>query len=161
MSPRKAKANRTIEEDATPTIAINMDELEAKIRENAEELEKTQDTAVKEHRKTGSSSTERLQQKIDKIMAEDGVVGYILRNSTSASINLKDPKKVTEYALLSSSTVEASAQLLDSFKLGDVKQMLVEGRNAKLLFFTAKDHKVSILMEKSVDHNWVGKTLLG
>jgi hypothetical protein len=159
LSPRKTKASKTIEEEEKPAIALNMEELQAKIKENAEQLKKTEEPDVKDQAKGISSLTEKTKQKIDKAMARDGILGCIFRDSTSVSIDLKDPKKITDYALLSSSTVEASEQLCDIFKLGDVDQVLVDGSSARLLSFSAGDHRVCVFMEKNVDHKRIRKDL--
>lgn len=161
MAPRKPKVSKTTEEEEKPTISINLEELEAKIRENAEELKKAEENDKKEHKKDVSVNGERIKQNIDKVKTKEGIIGYILRNSTSASIDLKDPTKVIDYAVLSSSALEASEELSKTFKLGDVKHVLVEGNKVKLLSFTVEDNKVSVFMEKDVDHSRVHKDLLG
>jgi predicted regulator of Ras-like GTPase activity (Roadblock/LC7/MglB family) len=159
MAPRKLKTSRTTEEEK-PAISINMQELEAKIRENAEELKKAEEAEAKEH-KGVSFDAERIKRNVDKLKTREGIIGYILRNSTSASIDLKDPTRIIDYATLSSSALEASEELSNTFKLGDVKQVLVEGCDSKLLSFTAGDNKISVFMEKTVDHNRIRKDLLG
>jgi predicted regulator of Ras-like GTPase activity (Roadblock/LC7/MglB family) len=164
MAPRKPKVSKTTEEEEKPTISINLEELEAKIRENAEELKKAEENDrkddKKEHKKDISANGERIKQNIDKVKTKEGIIGYILRNSTSASIDLKDPTKIIDYAVLSSSALEASEELSKTFKLGDVKHVLVEGNNVKLLSFTVEDSKVSVFMEKDIDHSRVHKDLL-
>ncbi|MGB9134534.1 MAG: hypothetical protein WCC63_02965 [Candidatus Bathyarchaeia archaeon] len=161
MAPKKSKSSRTTEEEEKPTISINMQELEAKIRENAEELRRAEEVGMKEHKKGVSFDTERIKRNIDNVKTREGIIGCILRNSTSASIDLKDPTKIIDYAVLSSSALEASEELSNTFKLGDVKHVLVEGNNSKLLSFIAGDNKVSVFMEKNVDHNRIHKDLLG
>lgn len=164
MTPRKPKVSKTTEEEEKPTISINLEELEAKIRENAEELKKAEESDKKddkkEPKKDVSVNGERIKQNIDKVKTKEGIIGYILRNSTSASIDLKDPTKVIDYAVLSSSALEASEELSKTFKLGDVKHVLVEGNTAKLLSFTIEDNQVSVFMEKHVNHSRVHKDLL-
>jgi predicted regulator of Ras-like GTPase activity (Roadblock/LC7/MglB family) len=164
MAPRKPKVSKTTEEEEKPTISINLEELEAKIRENAEELKKAEENDKKddkkEHKKDISVNGDRIKRNIDKVKTKEGIIGYILRNSTSASIDLKDPTKVIDYAVLSSSVLEASEELSKTFKLGDVKHVLVEGNNAKLLSFTLEDNQVSVFMEKDVEHSRIHKDLL-
>jgi predicted regulator of Ras-like GTPase activity (Roadblock/LC7/MglB family) len=161
MAPKKSKSSRTTGEEEKPAISIDLQELEAKIRENAEELQKADEAEKKKQERDDAVDGERIKQNINKIKAREGIIGYILRNSTSASIDLKDPTKIIDYAVLCSSASEASEELSKTFKLGDVKHVLVEGNDAKLLFFTVEDNKVSVLMEKNVDHNRVHKDLLG
>jgi len=161
MTPRKLKSSRTTGEEEKPAISIDLQELEAKIRQNAEELRKADEAKNKKQERDDAVDGERIKQNINKIKAREGIIGYILRNSTSASIDLKDPTKIIDYAVLSSSASEASEELSETFKLGDVKHIIVEGNDAKLLSFTVEDNKVSVIMERNVDHNRVHKDLLG
>ena len=161
MPPKKSKSSRAFEDHEKPAVSVDMQELEARIRENAEELRRAEMAAAKDHKKEAASDAEKLKQNMDKVKANEGVIGYILRNSTSASIDLKDPARIIDYAVLSSSTAEASDELSSILKLGDIKQVVVEGKSAKLLFFANGDNKVSVFMEKSVDHKRLQKDLLG
>lgn len=92
-----------------------------------------------------------LRESLEEIKAYDGVIGYILRNSTSAAIDLKDPTKIIDYAILSSSALDASEMLSEDFNLGNVNNIIVEGKDAKMLSLTVDENKVSVFMEKEVD----------
>jgi len=48
---------------------------------------------------------------------------------------------------------EASEELSNTFELGNVKHVVVEGNTVKLLSFTVGENKVSVFMEKDVNHN--------
>jgi predicted regulator of Ras-like GTPase activity (Roadblock/LC7/MglB family) len=88
---------------------------------------------------------------LEDIKKSDGVIGYILRNTTSATIDLNDPTKVIDYATLSSSTSEASEQLSELFDLGKIRNITVEGKDAKTLHLSIDENDISIFMEKNVD----------
>jgi len=88
---------------------------------------------------------------LEEIKQSDGVIGFILRNTTSATIDLKDPTKVIDYAILSSSAFEASEQLSELFNLGKIKNIIVEGNKAKTLHKSVDENNISIFMEKNVD----------
>jgi predicted regulator of Ras-like GTPase activity (Roadblock/LC7/MglB family) len=92
-----------------------------------------------------------LRAKLEEIKGREGVIGYILRNSHSASIDLKDPAKIIDYAILSSSTIDAGEELADQFNVGEVVSIVVEGKNAKMLSMITGENRISIFMEKSVD----------
>jgi len=92
-----------------------------------------------------------LRESLEEIKAYDGVIGYILRNSTSAAIDLKDPTKIIDYAILSSSALDASEILSEDFDLGNVNNIIVEGKNVKMLSLKVGANKVSVFMEKEVD----------
>ena len=93
----------------------------------------------------------KLRANLEEIKKFDGVVGYILRNTTSASIDLKDPAKIIEYAILSSTTFDATKEVSDLFELGTVRNIIVNGKNVRMLALTVEENKISIFMENSAD----------
>lgn len=97
------------------------------------------------------SHVNNLRENLEEIKTYDGVIGYILRNSTSAAIDLKDPTKLIDYAVLSSSALDASEALSEDFNLGDVKSIIVEGKNVKVLSLTVSDNRISIFMDKEAN----------
>lgn len=95
----------------------------------------------------------RTQINLDYVKEHKGIVGYILRNATSAAIELKDPTKIIDYAILSSSAIEAGEKLSSTFDLGEVESVIVEGKEVKVLNFSKNGKKISIFMERNVDHD--------
>jgi predicted regulator of Ras-like GTPase activity (Roadblock/LC7/MglB family) len=95
---------------------------------------------------------ENLSAQLAEIRKCNGVVGYILRSATSATIDLKEPEKIVEYAILSSQVLESSHEISELFDIGNVENILVEGKNIKALCMTIGENKISIFMEKTVDH---------
>ena len=149
MAPRKRKSIKVAMEEEETKIPLDFsDTFEDETKEKLEE--KPEKTRSKNHSKEGSILGERIKQNIDKVKVKDGIIGYILRNAKSASIDLKDSTKIIDYAVLSSSALEASQELSDTFELGDIKHILVEGNAVKLLSFTKEETKVSVFMEKKV-----------
>jgi predicted regulator of Ras-like GTPase activity (Roadblock/LC7/MglB family) len=104
-------------------------------------------------------SVNNLRANLDEIKTYDGVVGYILRNSTSAAIDLKDPTKLIDYAIISSSALDASEELSKLFDLGAVKDILVEGKSVKVLSLTVGENRISIFLEKDADCEKILKKL--
>jgi predicted regulator of Ras-like GTPase activity (Roadblock/LC7/MglB family) len=92
-----------------------------------------------------------LRANLEEIKTYDGVIGYILRNSTSAAIDLKDPTKIIDYAILSSSALDASEKLCELFHLGEVKNITVEGGEVKAVSLIVDENRISIFMEKDAD----------
>jgi predicted regulator of Ras-like GTPase activity (Roadblock/LC7/MglB family) len=117
-----------------------------KRRSIQETVEVEEPVAVEE-----ATSTSSLRSSLDQIKAHEGVIGYILRNATSASIDLKDPTKIVDYAILSSSALDASKELTGLLELGDPRSVIVEGKSSKMLSVVVGDNKISVFMEKSVD----------
>jgi predicted regulator of Ras-like GTPase activity (Roadblock/LC7/MglB family) len=93
----------------------------------------------------------RLRANLEEIKKCDGVIGYILRNTTSASIDLKDPAKMIDYAILSSTAFDATEEVSDLFQLGRVNNIIVNGKNVRMLSLTVEENKISIFMENNAD----------
>lgn len=102
---------------------------------------------------------EIMQKKLQSIKDREGIIGYILRGSNSASIDLKDPTKIIDYAALSATVFEAGQDMSAMFEIGKVDTILLEGEDTKLLSIVVNDHRLSIFMEKNVDHKKVCKDL--
>ncbi|MFH1131258.1 MAG: roadblock/LC7 domain-containing protein [Pseudomonadota bacterium] len=93
-----------------------------------------------------------LRTSLAEINKAPGVTGYILRNTTSAAIDLKNQEKLTNYAILSAQSIETGQELSELFDLGKVEHVLIEGKNHKIICMAIGENKVSIFMEKNADH---------
>ena len=100
-----------------------------------------------------------LRAALENINTKEGVIGYILRGPTSASVDLKDSSKIIDYAGLSAAAFESSESLSHLFGLGKIRNVVLEGKDVKLLCLTIGDHRLSVFMEKTVDHNSIYKKL--
>ena len=100
-----------------------------------------------------------LRESLEEVKEYDGIIGFILRNSTSASIDLRDPTRIIDYATLSSSAYDASEDFSDLFDLGNVDSIIVEGKNAKMLSLTIDENRISVFMEKNANHDKVLKKI--
>ncbi len=98
-----------------------------------------------------------LSSKLAEIRKDRGVIGYIIRNTTSATIDLKEPEKIVEYAIFSSQVLESTREISDLFELGDVKSILIEGKETNALCMTIDGNNISIFMEKDADHAAIQK----
>ncbi len=114
-------------------------------------LEETATEALAQPIAIETVTTENLKTRLEEIKGYDGVIGYILRNATSAAIDLKDPTKLIEYAILSASALDAAEELSELFSLGEFENILVEGRDTKILSLTIGENRVSIFLEKNAD----------
>jgi len=117
----------------------------------------------REERKSAKKKTrgknEKLLESLKSIKSREGVIGYILRTSDSASIDMKDPTKIIDYAVLSSTALEAGEDLSKTFELGEIQNVLLKGKDAKILSLKIEDQHLSIFMEKNVDHEKIYKEL--
>jgi len=89
---------------------------------------------------------------LSKLSERSEVLGYILRDTNTATINLKDPEKIVEYAILGSEALEASQEISQLFNLGEFGSTLVEGRDTKALCFMINENKINVFMKKDTDH---------
>jgi predicted regulator of Ras-like GTPase activity (Roadblock/LC7/MglB family) len=96
---------------------------------------------------------------LDEIKTLDGIIGYILRNETSAAIDLKDPSKIVDYAILSSSALDSIEDLVELFDLGNAKGIVIEGKDVKMVSVIAGANRVSVFMEKNADSERILKKL--
>jgi predicted regulator of Ras-like GTPase activity (Roadblock/LC7/MglB family) len=102
---------------------------------------------------------QNLRHSLEDIKIRKGVLGYILRASTSAAVDIKDPSKIIDYAALSATVLESGEDISNIFNLGEIKTILLEGVDTKILSLVIGDHRLSIFMEKNVDHNTIYKDL--
>jgi hypothetical protein len=72
-----------------------------------------------------------LNEKLAKIRKNKGVIGYILRNTTSATIDLTEPEKIVEYAIFSSQVMDSSQEISDLLETGDVQNVLIDENRRK------------------------------
>ena len=109
--------------------------------------------------KSREKEIEKLQESLKDLKTIDGIIGYILRSSNSASIDLKDPTKVIDYAILSATALEAGQEISNTFEIGEANTIVLEGEDIKALSMIIGDDRLSIFMENKVDHNKLCKDL--
>src|SRR3989337_1232493 len=102
---------------------------------------------------------EELRMKLAAINKIEGITGYILRDTSDAVINLKDQTRLVDYAILSSQAYEFGQEISELFDLGNVENIVVEGKDVKVVCMNIDENKVSIFMEKTADHASVLKQI--
>ena len=100
-----------------------------------------------------------LQTNLVNIKTREGIIGYIFRTPKSASIDLKDPTKIIDYAVLSSTILEAGEKLANTFELGNIHKVTLEGKDVKILTLKIGNNRLSIFMDKTVDQDRIYKDL--
>ena len=96
---------------------------------------------------------------LESVKDKEGVIGYIIRNSKYASVEFNDPAKIIDYAMLSAESIEASEIASKVFQIGTVNSVVVEGNDIKVLSLVIDDKRISVFMNKRVDHNKIFKDL--
>jgi len=102
---------------------------------------------------------ETLHLKLQNIKTEKEIIGYIIRDTKSASVDIKDPTKIIDYALLASTLHDSGENMISTFELGKINNIVAEGKDVKVLTLTIDNNRVSIFMNKNVDHNTIYKDL--
>ncbi len=98
-----------------------------------------------------------LRDSLRAIRNRKGIIGYILKAADSASVDLNDPSKIVDYAVLSASTLEEGEKLVKALAIGVLSKAVLEGERIRLLLMASGEHRISIFMEKTVDPDAVGK----
>jgi predicted regulator of Ras-like GTPase activity (Roadblock/LC7/MglB family) len=97
---------------------------------------------------------------LTEIRKTQGVIGYILRNKTLATVNFAESDKIFDYALLTSQTIDHADSLAQLFNVGKVESMLLEGKNVKTLCIVMCGIQISVFMEKATNHSEILEKLL-
>jgi predicted regulator of Ras-like GTPase activity (Roadblock/LC7/MglB family) len=132
---------------------------EEKIEDSPSEPESTIEESTTAPKHKLQYSIGNLHANLENIKTREGVVGYIFRTQKSASIDLKDPTKIIDYAVLSSTVLEAGENLADTFELGNIHKVTLEGKDIKLLALKIGDNRLSIFMNKTADQERIYKDL--
>jgi predicted regulator of Ras-like GTPase activity (Roadblock/LC7/MglB family) len=93
----------------------------------------------------------RLCARLDEARKFVGVKGYILKDASSAVVNLADSANLVEFAKFSSEIFDSFDELSEIFALGKAENILVQGKTAKILCIAIGKNRISILMEKEAD----------
>ncbi len=101
-----------------------------------------------------------LRTRLAEINQTKELMGYIVKNATSAAIDLKDPSSLVAFALLASHAADACKEFSEMFGLGEVEEALLEGQTAKVLCLAIDENAVSVFMEKTADHKKILKQIL-
>lgn len=96
---------------------------------------------------------------LESIRSKEGIIGYIQRNSKSASVDLSDSTKIIDYAILSTESLETGEVAAEIFDVGSISSVIIEGNDVKVLSLVIGDQRLSIFMSKEVDHNRILKEL--
>jgi predicted regulator of Ras-like GTPase activity (Roadblock/LC7/MglB family) len=121
-------------------------------------------TVVVDEEELGASSDEDdiyedLSCELAEIRKDKNVLGYILRNENSATIDIGESGKIVEYAIFSSQALDSSQEISNTFELGDVESVLIEGEESKALCMKIGENKISVFMKKGADCSKILKKL--
>ncbi len=89
---------------------------------------------------------------LSKACKRKTVLGYIIRDLNTATIDLKEPEKLVDYAMLTAQALESSQEIGQLFPVGELKGTVVEGKEIKAVCLIIGEIKISVFMKKGVDH---------
>ncbi len=92
---------------------------------------------------------ERLFASVQEIRNIEGVLGYILRGESKAAVDLDDHSKLVEFALFSSQTFETANAVGETFGLGEIDSVVVEGKDMKAFSVNLDENKLTLFLEKA------------
>lgn len=95
-----------------------------------------------------------LHSRLIEINKIEGIKGYILKNNSTAAIDLHNPAKLNEYALLLSETIDTCQKISQLFNL-NITKATIEGTETKMLYIVIGENRLSIFMEKNVDPAYI------
>ncbi len=89
-----------------------------------------------------------------------GVVGYIMRGSNSAILDLPEKGEISQYAFLSYQLNDSTSEIASQLGIAEIESVLVEGKKLKVIFMKIGENKVSVFMEKNANHLSIIKRIL-
>jgi len=107
-----------------------------------------------------NSTFESVSASLAEIRKLEGILGYILRSSTSAVIDLSESDKITQNAILTSQIQLSSQEIISQFNLGRMESVLVEGKNVKVLCMSIGENYASVFMKKDAAHSLIIERIL-
>jgi len=98
----------------------------------------------------------RVFKNLQKILAEirktNGIIGFILKNSTQAVADINKAEELAEFAMLASQLFDSSKKLFKHFEVSIVEYEILEGSRMQILCLSIGGNQLSVLMEKSIDY---------
>ncbi len=92
-----------------------------------------------------------LKRCLKEVNQMEGVLGYILKNDSTATINLKDSQKTVEYALLTSQAFDAIKEFSNLFSLGKLESATIECATLKVVLVKIGEYTLNVFMGKTVE----------
>ena len=124
-----------------------------------EDIMSGQDNRLVEAADEDDSTYEDLYCCAQEIRKNPDVLGYILRGESKATVDLNESSKIIEYAMMSSQAIESYETIAEAFNLGESKNIVIEGRELRILILNLGKNKLSVFMNKDASYDWLFETL--
>jgi hypothetical protein len=103
---------------------------------------------------------ENLQPILAEIRKSNGIIGFILKNSTQAAVDIDNAEELTEFAMLSSQLFESREKLAEVSDVNTLNRVVLESSKIRIMCLCVGGNQLSVFMEKSVDHCRVLKEVI-
>jgi hypothetical protein len=120
----------------------------------------TEDSAEEKASPEENSGYPNLLAAAQEIRKNEEVIGYILKGELKATVDLDDSSKIIEYAMLASQAFESSEMFAESCSLGDIENIIIEGKSLKALCINLGQNQLSVFMKRNADHAFIIETLM-
>jgi predicted regulator of Ras-like GTPase activity (Roadblock/LC7/MglB family) len=99
--------------------------------------------------------TQSISDSLAEIRKLEGVIGYIFRSEMAAKIDLNEPDKIIEYAMLSTELLDCTEVIEQQFDVGSVECIIAEGKHTKVLCIANGINRISVFMSNTCDQEKV------
>ena len=101
----------------------------------------------------------KLATSLAEVRSLEGVVGYILRSDSAAIIDMPKEMALADFALLTYQISVSTVEIAKQFNLTNIENVLVEGKDLKVLCFTFGENKVDVFLTKTALYSSILKRI--
>ena len=94
---------------------------------------------------------EKLHSILKEIREKNEILGFILKGSAYAAIDLDSNEDLAKFAILVSQLANFSKQVLNLHEENSVRSVVLEGKELKVLCLNIRGNEIGITMKKSKD----------
>jgi predicted regulator of Ras-like GTPase activity (Roadblock/LC7/MglB family) len=103
---------------------------------------------------------ENLRGTLAEIRKNNEILGFILKNSAQAVVDINNAEELADLALLASQLFDSSEKLIDLFHAGTMKTVVLEGAKIKMICLCVGENQLGLIMEKGSNPRGVLKRIL-
>ena len=100
-------------------------------------------------------SASDISEKINDVQEDSTYESLLTSAQSNATVDGNEPSRIVEYAMLASQAFESSEKMADTFDLGEIRNVIVEGQSAKALCANLDRNKLCVFMKKTADYSWM------
>ena len=93
-----------------------------------------------------------ISERVAELAKMPGIMGYIFRNETGATIDINETSKIIDYAMLSTELISCIEVVEQQFEAGSVECVVAKGKDAKVLCLSNDIYKITLFINNSTEH---------